>query len=35
MNTANDIVALVMTIVTGSLLSFVGAIKTFIELFNN
>jgi hypothetical protein len=33
MNTANDIVALVMTIVTGSILTFVGAIKTFFELF--
>ena len=33
MNTANDIVALVMTIVTGSILTFVGAVKAFFELF--
>ena len=33
MNTANDIVALVMTIVSGSLLTFIGAIKAFFELF--
>jgi hypothetical protein len=33
MDTANDIVALVMTIVTGSILTFIGTIKTFFELF--
>lgn len=34
MDNANDIVALVMTIVSGSLLVFTGIINKFVSLFN-